>query len=362
MEAAIQKKISVLTFGAGAIGSYFGGSLALAGHKVVFIEQPVVVAELHKNGIQMDLSLDPRRKSSEPIHLSSSSYQCVSSLQEALKFGPFDVAIFALKSFDTRVVLESIQPFIEEMPPILCLQNGVDNESTLTEVLGPGRVIAGTTTHSIGRLGTGRIVLERLRGVGISKGPDASLNQLAELLVETMNEAFLNARLYEQADDMKWSKMLTNLMANATAAILDMTPAEVFNHPGLYQLEMGMMREALNVMDAQGIQAVDLPKVPVRLLVLAVRSLPDFIVKPLLTRMVGGGRGGKMPSFHIDLHSGRGKIEVDYLNGAVVRAGQKTGKPTPINQLLNETLLKLVSGELKVQDYSGKPEKLLANL
>jgi len=47
---------------------------------------------------------------------------------------------------------------------------------------------------------------------------------------------------------MKWSKMLTNLPANATAAILDMTPAEVFSHPSLFQLEMRMLREALAVM------------------------------------------------------------------------------------------------------------------
>jgi 2-dehydropantoate 2-reductase len=174
-----------------------------------------------------------------------------------------------------------------------------------------------------------------------------------------MNEALLNARLFPNAANMKWSKMISNLMGNASAAILDMTPAEVLNHPGLYALEMGMLREALSVMAAQDIHPVDLPRVPIRLLAWAARFLPAFIARPFLVKAVGGGRGAKMPSFHIDLHSGRGMIEVDFLNGAVVRAGEKVGIPTPINRLLNDTLQDLVYGRQQVNDYSRNPEKLL---
>jgi 2-dehydropantoate 2-reductase len=161
---------------------------------------------------------------------------------------------------------------------------------------------------------------------------------------------------------MKWSKMLTNLMGGATSAILDMTPAEVFRDTRLFKLEMGMLREALNVMAAQGIHPVDLPRVPVRLLAFGARYLPGFFIRPILVKMVGGGRGAKMPSFHIDLHSGRGKSEVDYLNGAVVRAGEKSGVPTPINRLLNDTLQELVIGRQSISEYSRQPEKLLAKL
>jgi 2-dehydropantoate 2-reductase len=359
LEAEKLQKISVLSFGAGAIGTYMGGSLALAGHKVVFIEQPTVVDELRHTGLRLDLSLDERRKTSEPFVIQPSGFDCVSSIQEALTLGPFDAAIFALKSFDTASALESMRPFVDQMPPVLCLQNGVDNEPTLAEVLGSNKVLPGTTTSSVGRLGAGNIVLERLRGVGIAPGSDPSLQILAGRIVDAMNEAFLNASLFPRASDMKWSKMLTNLMGGATAAILDMTPAEVFRHPGLYELEIRMMREAMQVMAAQGIHPVDLPEVPVRLLTFGVQFLPSFIVKPILGKMVGGGRGAKMPSFHIDLHSGRGKIEVDYLNGAVVRAGKKTGIPTPVNQLLNDTLLGLVGGSLFIADFSRQPEKLL---
>jgi 2-dehydropantoate 2-reductase len=66
-----------------------------------------------------------------------------------------------------------------------------------------------------------------------------------------------------------------------------------------------------------------------------------------------------MPSFHIDLHSGRGKSEVDYLNGAVVRAGQREGVATPVNALLTDTLLQLTSGALSLEMFAHKPDRLL---
>jgi len=69
-----------------------------------------------------------------------------------------------------------------------------------------------------------------------------------------------------------------------------------------------------------------------------------------------------MPSFHIDLHSGRGKSEVDYLNGVVVRYGERLGISTPANHLLNETLLALTRGEQPIDFYTKQPEKLLGKL
>jgi 2-dehydropantoate 2-reductase len=229
----------------------------------------------------------------------------------------------------------------------------VDNEPAIAAVLGADKVVAGTVTSSVGRRAVGDIVLERLRGVGV-----ADRHPLSLFVAEALNAAGLNAHLFLRAADMKWSKLLTNLPANATAAILNMTAAEVFAHPGLFRLEMRMLREALAVMRANRVRVVDLPGVPVRALALGTR-LPEFIARPLMLKAVGGGRGGKMPSFHIDLYSGRGRSEVDWLNGAVVRYGEKAGVPTPVNRLLAETLLALTRGDVPLETYSRQPEKLL---
>jgi 2-dehydropantoate 2-reductase len=161
---------------------------------------------------------------------------------------------------------------------------------------------------------------------------------------------------------MKWSKMLTNLLANATSAILGMTPAEIFAHPGLYRLEIGQLSEALKVMEAQDLHAVNLPGTPVRLLALAVNRFPAWLSRPFLRRAVGAGRGGKMPSFYIDLYGGRGTSEVDYLNGAVVRFGERLGINTPANRHLNQTLLGLTRGDIPLGEFTRQPEKLLNKL
>ena len=352
----IEEKLKILTFGAGAIGTYIGGSLALAGHQVVFFERPKNVEALRERGLRLDLTLDERRKTKDAMVISPTSFVIVSSLDEALRYGPLDVALFALKSFDTQPALEDIKPFGDKMPPILCLSNGVSNEDVIADVLGKDKVIYGTVTTAVGRRGTGDIMLEKLRGVGIAKG-----HILSEKLAAAMDGAYLNARLFEDAASMKWSKMLTNLIANPTSAILDMTPAEIFANKELYKLEVDMLTECLAVMEAQGLKVVDLPGTPVRALAFATR-LPLWLSRPLLSRAAGAGRGGKMPSFHIDLHSGRGKSEVEYLHGAVVCAGEKFGVPTPVNKVLTETLLALVNQQIPLEEFAHKPDKLLSKV
>jgi 2-dehydropantoate 2-reductase len=161
---------------------------------------------------------------------------------------------------------------------------------------------------------------------------------------------------------MKWSKLLTNLVGNATSAILDMSVAELFANPLTFQLEMAMLREGLAVMRALNYPVVDLPKTPARALAFAVERLPAFIARPALARAVGAGRGGKRPSFHIDLHSGRGQTEVRWLNGAVARYGEQRHIPTPVNRLLTETLEGLSAGRLSKDDFRRKPEALIKRL
>ncbi len=322
-------ELKILSFGAGAIGTYVGGSLALAGAELVFLEQPAALDEIRRHGLRLDLTRDRRRASKGAAILEPSAIVAVPSIPDALRYGPFDAVLFALKSFDTPAALETMRPFARELPPIVCLSNGVDNEPAIANVLGPDRVIPATVTSAIGRRGPGDIILERLRGVGIFSG-----HPLSSRLIAAANSALLRARPFGNALAMKWSKLLTNLMANPTSAILDMTPAEVFADPRLYRLEVGMLRECLAVMRAQSVPVVELPGTPVRALAVAVR-MPLWLSRPILSRVAGTGRGEKMPSFYIDLHSGRGKSEVEYLHGAVVRAGRQFGVPDPDQQDAN---------------------------
>ncbi len=334
-----------LCFGAGAIGTYIGGSLVLVGNSVVFVDRPQAVQSIQKAGLQLCL---------DGIERTIPNPDVVGSIEEALGGGPFDLALVAIKSFDTAVLVDDLRLFSSGLPPFLCLQNGVENEALIAELLGKENVIAGSVTTPVGRRATGSIVVEKRHGVGIS-----GQHSIIPALIEGMNIAGLNARRYPDPDSMKWSKMLTNLWANATSAILDMSPADIFAHPGLFRLELCMVKEALSVMDVLKIPVTDLPGIPVRLLVWIVRSLPPRISQILLMNSLGKGRGGKMPSFHIDLYSGRKNSEVDYLNGAVVRFGEKFGVPTPVNRWLNETLVKIAAGSMDKNMFAHEPDKFL---
>lgn len=348
MENSGTARLKILSFGAGAIGTYIGGSLALHGAQLVFLERPEFAKTLQTTGLHLEIK-GQTNTLPQPV--------VVSSLADAFNYAPFDAALFALKSFDTQGALAEIQPWAEQMPPVICLQNGVENEAALARELGEARVVPGTVTSAIGRRGPGHIVLERLRGIGLAAG-----HPLSRPLAAAMQQAGLNPRLYARPREMKWSKLLTNLLANATSAILDMPPAEIFAHPGLFRLEIAQLREALAVMYALRLSVVDLPGTPVRALAFAVQNLPLSLARLLMAKAVGGGRGAKMPSFHIDLHSGRGASEVDYLNGAVVRHAEQLNLKAPANRLLNETLLALSRKDKTLDSFRRQPEKLLTLL
>jgi len=328
------------------------------------VEQKKMVEQLRERGLRLDLTIDERRKhaqsgvdgTKDAFVIDPRSFVIQPSVEEAMKFGPFDVALFALKSFDTVAVLEGMKPFAEKLPPILCLSNGVENEQAIALKLGPDKVIYGTVTSAIGRRGAGDIVLEKLRGVGIAAG-----HPLSEKLVSAFNGAYLRCSLYLEPHGMKWSKMLTNLVANPTSAILNMTAAEVFANKKLYKLEIDMLSECLAVMKAQNLEVVDLPGTPVKALAFATK-IPNWISKPFLSRAAGSGRGGKMPSFHIDLYAGRSESEVEYLHGAVVREGKVRGIPTPVNEILTNTLLSLTNKKIPLDEFAGQPEKFLSKV
>jgi 2-dehydropantoate 2-reductase len=341
----VETGLNWLIFGAGAIGTYIGSSLMLHGQKVVFLEQPDSTAPLRENGLKLNIR-------GQDYRILNPEVFC--SLADALAFSTYDLIVFALKSYDTQNALKSICPYAANLPPILCLQNGVENESAIASVLGKHRVIAATITSSVRRQAAGNIILERSRGVGIATG-----HPLSSAIAAVFSDSGLNVRLYPSAQAMKWSKMLTNLLANASSAILSMTPLEILNHPALYQVEISQLREALAVMHAQHFKPVNLPGTPVQSFAWLIQHLSPTISQSLISRIAGRGRGQKMPSFYLDLHSGSGKSEVDYLNGAVARIGERLGIPTPINRWLNQTLLNLTQGRLPLDSYTRQPDEFL---
>lgn len=337
-----------LFLGAGAIGTYVGGSLAASGEEVAFIEQPGPAEQIARAGLTVETASGTKVVRDVTLFTDAAT---------ALDAGPWDVAVFALKSFDTAEAVEQLLATGRPVPTILSLQNGVDNEPTIGARLGADRVIAGTVTTAIAKPGIGHVVEEKHRGIGVALG-----HSRAESLVAALDAAGLAAQAFPAAGPMKWSKLLTNLQGSATSAILDLPVGDVFADRRLHEVETESLRECLAVMRALGFAPVDLPGTPVRLLALAVERLPRLVTRPIFTRLLGGSRGHKMPSLHIDLHAGRGRSEVGFLHGAVVRHGAEVGLPTPVNAALTAVLEGLTAGTEDVEAFRHRPEALLARL
>ena len=338
--------MNFLIYGSGAIGGYVGGSLALGGHPVAFVARPAQADVLNTRGLTLRLN---------QTSLVTHSVVAFTSPAEALAHTNPDCIVLALKSFDTPAAIADLpKGVLLNAPPILCLQNGVDNEPALAAAFGAERIIAGTVLTAVSAPAVGEVVIEKNRGVGLFAG-----HPLSQSVALAFTGAGILTRLYPNAEAMKWTKLLTNIMANATAAICDLPTAAVFDHPGLYCVEVGALREALGVMKAKGLEVVALPRTPTRPLAFALRYLPPRLYQPIFRRAIAGGRGDKKPSFHSDLSVGKTRTEVGYLNGAVARHAVALGLPAPINQRLTEILESIVAGRVPWAEYRGQPGRLI---
>ena len=340
--------MNVLVYGAGAIGGYIGAALALAGNNVTFIARPAQAEIINSRGFTVRDTNGAR---------TTQYAKAVISPLEAFSGNNYDCLIIALKSFDTDSAIADLKAVGKPLLPILCLQNGVDNEPKLAAAFGAENVIAGAVLTAVANPEAGVIVIEKSRGVGLAGG-----HSWSEKLASTLRLGGIPAQLYSNAEAMKWSKLITNLMANATAAICDLPTEAVYAHPGLYAIEVRMMREALKVMDAKRLPVVALPRTPTRQLDFALRYLPPKSYQPIIKRLVARGRGDKKPSFHQDLSAGKQRTEVDFLNGAVARHAEALGLAAPINRALTETLEAIVEGRTSWDEYRSKPDKLAVEM
>ena len=251
-----------LIFGAGAIGTYLGGSLALAGNQTFYLERGRDIPTLRQHGLR--LTLDDKEH-----HLSGIEF--FSGL-EILQNIEIDLLILALKTYHLDSILPTLIDNKDHLPPVLCVQNGVESDIKLQEALGMNAVISGTVTSAVDRIGKGRAIVQKSRGMGIA-GTHPRLKEFQE----SFNEAGLKCTIYRNADAMKWSKLIINLLGNASSAILDLPPATIYAHPDLYRVELEQIREGLKVMKKQRIRTVNLPGVPVSNLASIVRILPPSI-------------------------------------------------------------------------------------
>lgn len=343
--------MDILVYGAGAIGGYIGSRLLLSGQQVVMLDRPELASRINREGVLLKEAGQQERLKPE----------VVTSMAEAMSGGrQFDLIILGLKSYDLGIALDDLSRTSPDVSTILTIQNGIGVEEPFIERFGAERILAASLTTPVSKEKPNILVVERSdRGLGLA--PTHSGQDIGQWL-SLFQGADIETVSLADYESMKWSKAMLNMVGNATAAILDMSPGDIYRSDESYDLEVQMLREMLAVMKAKGLQVLNLPGPSVTSLASALRIAPRFILKPVLTRIVAKGRGDKMPSFYIDLVSNRGKSEVVFHNGAVARAGKETGVLTPVNQVLNDVLLQLTNGDLDRQSFYHNPARLVSKV
>ncbi len=338
--------MNILIIGAGAVGSFIGARLALAGNRVTLVGRPFVVEVAQRAGIRL---VEPGGERQTP------PLPAFTTLAEAFAASQVDLAILTVKAFDTAAVIDELRAAAPALPPLLSLQNGVGNEECLAQAFGPNRIIAGAidTPLSLEAQGVVRVHRARYRAGLAPVGPGAPVAETAALLTA----AGLSVDRFDDHRRLKWSKLLLNLPANAACAILDWTPVQIMSNRGTARLEARAWQEAFRVMDALRIRPVHLAAYPLPLLAPLIPLLPPPWLARGLAATVSGGRGSKMPSLHVALSAGK-RSEVPWLNGAVAQAGAKAGIPTPVNDVLTSVLNALTRTPDDWNAWRNQPERL----
>jgi 2-dehydropantoate 2-reductase len=339
----------IVVVGAGAVGSVVAGCLASAGHDVLLVARS---GPDDPTPGTLDLVGPGGRRRVVPVSRLGASGR--------LPGGDLDAALLAVKRFD----LPDALTILGSWPGLVgvTLQNGVGAEEVVT-VMRPGSpLVAGSLTAAV-EVGHGGEARWLSRG-GMGLAPvsaDTAARVAAATLAGALSAGGLPSRVYDDATGMKWSKLLANLVGNASSALLDQDVGTIYADPSLFEIERRQELEAVAVMNGLGVSPVALPGADVPLLLRAFRA-PAFVARPVLSRILGGARGGKLPSLRIALSGGQAPTEVAWLNGAVVSAAARLGVQVPVNATLQRLVEEAAADPGRRAWFRGRPDRLRAEL
>lgn len=284
----------IAVMGAGAVGCYFGGMLARAGHEVMLIGRPGHVKAIRENGLDMET-----RTFHERVRLSASD--------RAEEIVGAALVLFCVKSPDTERTAEAIRPFLEPDTCVLSLQNGVDNIVRLRAILGervdPAVVYVASEMVGPGQLkhhGRGDLVLS----------PRSAGQRLDRLFAE----AGIPVLIADDIAGAQWSKLAFNCACNALSAITRLPYGRFLDAQGARKTMRDIVQECRAVAVAEGV------------------FLPDDLAEGILSTMEA--IPDQYSSTAQDLLRGK-PSEIDHLNGYVVRRGEALGIAVPLNRLLH---------------------------
>ena len=298
------KPLKVAVMGAGAVGTYYGGMLARAGHEVVLIARPQHARAIERDGLHMETtSFD------EHVRLAVST--------EASAAQGADLVLFCVKSTDTESAGALIRPHLAADALVLCLQNGVDNADRLRRVLPQNAVAAAVVYVATEMAGPGHLK-HHGRGELVIE-PSGTSEAVAQAFVA----AGVPTEVSSNVRGALWAKLILNCAYNAVSAIAQLPYGKTVQGEGVKDLMRDVVAECLAVAKAEGVQVTGEAYA-------AVDKLADSMPS-------------QFSSTAQDLARGK-RSEIDYLNGLIVKRGEALGIAVPANRVL-WALVKLLEGK-----------------
>lgn len=295
-----QAEMKIAVMGAGAVGCYYGGMLARAGHAVTLIGRIPHVEAVRRDGLFMDT-----QSFQEHVPLEAST------AAEAVRGAA--LVLFCVKSTDTESAAAQMAPHLRPDAVVLGLQNGVDNAERLKAVL-PHEVCPAVVYVATEMAGPGRV---KHHGRGeLVIAPTAASGEVAALFAG----AGVPVQVSDNVAGALWAKLIANCAYNALSAISQLPYARLVQGEGVEAVMRDVVDECLAVARAEGVTVPG-----------DIREAVQRIARTMPTQLSSTAQ---------DLARGK-RSEIDHLNGYVVRRGEALGIAAPVNRVLH-ALVKLL--------------------
>ena len=291
--------MKIVIMGAGGLGGYIGGQLLRAGRDVSLVARGAHLEALKSTGLEV-------RWNGTSARLPS-----VAATGDPAALPTADLIIVAVKSYDLAGAMDAMRPIVGPETAIVPILNGVDHIRLLNEAFGAGRVLGGLSSMTAHMVAPG--IVERLGQHGILEigeqpGQSAGSCKQTEALLSVDG---LEPRMSARIIGSMWQKLAAICGASVCCVVRGDKAAVLRGAPETMDLARQLAAEAVKVGQARGVEvestAID-----------AFVQLFDSV--PL----------GFKPSMLVGLERGQ-RLELEALNGAVVRMGRETGMPTPAN-------------------------------
>jgi 2-dehydropantoate 2-reductase len=286
---------SIAIVGSGALGSYYGARLALAGSDVRFLMRGDL-ATVRERGLTL-------REKDGVRHLPQ-----VAAFGTPEEIGPVDVVFITLKTTANAQFARLLPPLLGPDTAVVTLQNGLGSEEQVASVVGAERVLGGLCFIAVTRSGPGELTGFHTPGSLTLGEFGRPASDRTRTIAGRLVAAGVNCTAVENLVEARWRKLVWNIPFNGLAVLHNRTTDRICDDPDLAAEARELMQELKQVARAFGFE------------------IPDEFLRQQFE--VTPPMGAYQPSSLVDFRAGR-EVELDAIWGEPLRRARSAGVAIP---------------------------------